>query len=194
MRASEGGDGKYTCCLSPVALSTICKKVANGACYNEGNVRVRDSLSLTGAQHHPLWGAHKYAPAGYYLGYWPGHYRTHGAFRRFLKPAFSPAEKYRQNRDASEGRGYTIRPVNRTALRAVYAAGADTWEWSRTPLCTACYFRIVLVINTNEPEDPLFVSCTHKKRNIQVCAALNGIIKIIKAQNLCVFFDKKSSS
>ncbi|HAH7673330.1 TPA: hypothetical protein ACQ7XS_004383 [Escherichia coli] len=48
-----------------------------------------------------------------------------------------------------------------------------------------------VVINTNKPEDQLFVSCIHKERNIQVCATLNGIVKIIKAQNLCVFFVKK---
>ncbi|END1289372.1 hypothetical protein ACENYM_004519, partial [Shigella sonnei] len=32
-----------------------------------------------------------------------------------------------------------------------------------------------------------FVSGIHKERNIQVCATLNGIVKIIKAQNLSFF-------
>ncbi|MBW6098362.1 hypothetical protein HT118_16840 [Escherichia coli] len=36
-----------------------------------------------------------------------------------------------------------------------------------------------------------FVSGIHKGGNIQVCAALNGIVKIIKAQNFCVFFVKE---
>ncbi|EEY8066773.1 hypothetical protein E9P57_004665, partial [Escherichia coli] len=64
-------------------------------------------------------------------------------------------------------------------------------EWSQTPaLCTG-YFRIPFVINTNKPEDQLFVSGIHKERNIQVCAALNGIVKTIKAQNFCVFFVKE---
>ncbi|EFC5900610.1 hypothetical protein H5U53_24255 [Escherichia coli] len=31
----------------------------------------------------------------------------------------------------------------------------------------------------------------HKEGNIQVCAALNGIVKIIKAQSFCVFFVKE---
>ncbi len=30
-----------------------------------------------------------------------------------------------------------------------------------------------------------------KEGNIQVCAALNGIVKIIKAQSFCVFFVKE---
>ncbi|EGK26973.1 putative transposase [Shigella flexneri K-218] len=34
---------------------------------------------------------------------------------------------------------------------------------------------------------PVFVSGIHKERNIQVCATLNGIVKIIKAQNLSFF-------
>ncbi|WP_159093548.1 hypothetical protein, partial [Escherichia coli] len=37
----------------------------------------------------------------------------------------------------------------------------------------------------------LFVSGIHKEGNIQVCAALNGIVKIIKAQSFCVFFVKE---
>lgn len=45
--------------------------------------------------------------------------------------------------------------------------------------------------NTYKPEDQLFVSRIHKERNIQVCAAFNGIVKTIKAQNFCVFFVKK---
>ncbi|WP_159032754.1 hypothetical protein [Escherichia coli] len=36
-----------------------------------------------------------------------------------------------------------------------------------------------------------FVSGIHKEGNIQVCAALNGIVKIIKAQSFCVFFVKE---
>ncbi|MDM5035235.1 hypothetical protein QT350_25055 (plasmid) [Escherichia coli] len=47
------------------------------------------------------------------------------------------------------------------------------------------------VINTYKPEDQLFVSGIHKEGNIQVCAALNGIVKIIKAQSFCVFFVKE---
>ncbi|ENE3051176.1 hypothetical protein ABNA94_005456, partial [Escherichia coli] len=31
----------------------------------------------------------------------------------------------------------------------------------------------------------------HKEGNIQVCAALNGIVKTIKAQNFSVFFVKE---
>ena len=42
-----------------------------------------------------------------------------------------------------------------------------------------------------KPEDQLFVSRIHKERNIQVCAAFNGIVKTIKAQNFCVFFVKE---
>lgn len=44
---------------------------------------------------------------------------------------------------------------------------------------------------TYKPEDQLFVSGIHKEGNIQVCAALNGIVKIIKAQSFCVFFVKE---
>ncbi|MCR2858269.1 hypothetical protein HNS20_27775, partial [Escherichia coli] len=47
------------------------------------------------------------------------------------------------------------------------------------------------VINTYKPEDQLFVSGIHKEGYIQVCAALNGIVKIIKAQSFCVFFVKE---
>ncbi|MCW7199827.1 hypothetical protein OHD55_30020 [Escherichia coli] len=47
------------------------------------------------------------------------------------------------------------------------------------------------VINTYKPEDQLFVSGIHKERNIQVCATLNSIVKIIEAQNLYFFFVKK---
>ncbi|EHL2401663.1 hypothetical protein KDF39_005600, partial [Escherichia coli] len=50
---------------------------------------------------------------------------------------------------------------------------------------------IPFVINTYKPEDQLFVSGIHKEGNIQVCAALNGIVKIIKAQSFCVFFVKE---
>ncbi|MFP1498205.1 hypothetical protein ACLB1Q_36695 [Escherichia coli] len=64
------------------------------------------------------------------------------------------------------------------------SAGADTGSNGRKhPLRTAGNFRIAFVINTNKPEDHLFVSHIHKERNIQVCAALNGIVKIIKVQN-----------
>ncbi|EAW8720015.1 TPA: hypothetical protein N3D26_004697 [Salmonella enterica subsp. enterica serovar Bredeney] len=59
------------------------------------------------------------------------------------------------------------------------------------PLRAVGYFRVPFVINTDKPEDQLFVSRIHKERNIQVCAVLNGIIKIIKAQNFCFFFVKK---
>ncbi|WP_276357562.1 hypothetical protein [Escherichia coli] len=52
-------------------------------------------------------------------------------------------------------------------------------------------FRIPFVIDTNKPEDQLFVSSIQKERNTQVSAALNGIVKIIKAQNFSVFFVKK---
>ncbi|KXK77260.1 transposase [Escherichia coli] len=77
-------------------------------------------------------------------------------------------------------------------VRAVHAAGADTGKNGRKlPLCTAGYFRIPFVINTYKPEDQLFVSGIHKEGNIQVCAALNGIVKIIKAQSFCVFFVKE---
>ncbi|EOO9426654.1 hypothetical protein KUS54_RS25790, partial [Escherichia coli] len=90
------------------------------------------------------------------------------------------------------GRGYTIRLVNGATLRAVDAAGADSGKNGRKlPLCTASDFRIPFVINTNKPEDQLFVSRIQKEWNIQVCAALNGIVKIIKVQNVCFFFVKK---
>ncbi|HDV1257996.1 TPA: hypothetical protein RHV46_003796 [Escherichia coli] len=82
--------------------------------------------------------------------------------------------------------GDSVRPVNRAALRTVHTAGADTGKNGRKhPLRTAGNFRIAFVINTNKPEDHLFVSHIHKERNIQVCAALNGIVKIIKVQNSC---------
>ncbi|EIG3511259.1 hypothetical protein FY019_004757, partial [Escherichia coli] len=85
----------------------------------------------------------------------------------------------------------SVRPVNRATLRAVHAAGADTGKNGRKlPLRAAGYFRIPFVINTYKPEDQLFVSGIHKEGNIQVCAALNGIVKIIKAQSFCVFFVK----
>ncbi|WP_171548043.1 hypothetical protein, partial [Shigella sonnei] len=99
-----------------------------------------------------------------------------------------PAEKYRQNGEASEGRGDSVRPVNRATLRAVHTAGADTGKNGRKfPLHAAGNFRIPFVINTYKPEDQFFVSGIHKERNIQVCATLNGIVKIIKAQNLSFF-------
>ncbi|EFF9187524.1 hypothetical protein BKZ62_005308 [Escherichia coli] len=82
--------------------------------------------------------------------------------------------------------------MNRATLRAVHAAGADTGKNGRKlPLRAAGYFRIPFVINTYKPEDQLFVSGIHKEGNIQVCAALNGIVKIIKAQSFCVFFVKE---
>ncbi|WP_206599166.1 hypothetical protein, partial [Escherichia coli] len=85
--------------------------------------------------------------------------------------------KCRQNGEASEGRGNSVRPVNRATLRAVHAAGADTGKNGRKlPLRAAGYFRIPFVINTYKPEDQLFVSDIHKEGNIQVCAALNGIV------------------
>ncbi|EFZ2364521.1 hypothetical protein ABM912_004513, partial [Shigella dysenteriae] len=88
----------------------------------------------------------------------------------------------------SEGRGDSVRPVNRATLRAVHTAGADTGKNGRKfPLRAAGDFRIPFVINTYKPEDQLFVSGIHKERNIQVCATLNGIVKIIKAQNLSFF-------
>ncbi|EOQ8126059.1 hypothetical protein K7695_RS26675, partial [Escherichia coli] len=81
------------------------------------------------------------------------------------------------NGEASEGRGNSVRPVNRATLRAVHAAGADTGKNGRKlPLRAAGYFRIPFVINTYKPEDQLFVSDIHKEGNIQVCAALNGIV------------------
>ncbi|EOJ6138876.1 hypothetical protein ACKD5B_004552, partial [Shigella sonnei] len=99
-----------------------------------------------------------------------------------------PAEKYRQNGEASERRNNAIRPVNRTAFRAIHAVGADTGRNCRKfPLRAAGNFRIPFVINTYKPEDQFFVSGIHKERNIQVCATLNGIVKIIKAQNLSFF-------
>ncbi|EYV52547.1 transposase [Escherichia coli O145:NM str. 2010C-3507] len=77
-------------------------------------------------------------------------------------------------------------------VRAVHAAGADTGKNGRKlPLCTAGDFRMPFVINTYKPEDQLFVSGIHKERNIQVCATLNSIVKIIEAQNLYFFFVKK---
>ncbi|EIS4881293.1 hypothetical protein LZX86_004208 [Escherichia coli] len=55
---------------------------------------------------------------------------------------------------------------------------ADTGKNSRKlPLRAAGNFRITFVINTNKPEDQLFVSGIYKERNIQVCAALYDIIK-----------------
>ncbi|EBV1256923.1 transposase [Salmonella enterica subsp. enterica serovar Corvallis] len=82
--------------------------------------------------------------------------------------------------------------MNRATLRAVHAAGADAGKNGRKlPLRAAGDFRIPFVINTYKPEDQFFVSRIHKERNIQVCAALNGIVKIIKTQNFCVFFVKK---
>ena len=88
--------------------------------------------------------------------------------------------------------GDSVRPVNRATLRAVHAAGADTGKNGRKlPLRVTGDFRIPFVINTYKPEDQLFVSGIHKEGNIQVCAALNGIVKIIKAQNFSVFFVKK---
>ncbi|ADA73363.1 TPA: hypothetical protein ACYEQ8_004753 [Escherichia coli] len=82
--------------------------------------------------------------------------------------------------------------MNRATLRAVHTAGADTGKNGRKfPLRAAGDFRIPFVINTYKPEDQLFVSRIHKERNIQVCAAFNGIVKTIKAQNFCVFFVKK---
>ncbi|ENA06463.1 putative iS91 orf [Escherichia coli P0304816.1] len=85
--------------------------------------------------------------------------------------------------------------MNHAAFRTVHTAGADTGKNVRKlPLRAAGYFRIPFVINTYKPEDQLFVSLIHKERNIQVCAAFNGIVKTIKAQNFSVFFVKKSSS
>ncbi|EPU2761164.1 hypothetical protein ACVVDA_004718, partial [Shigella sonnei] len=90
--------------------------------------------------------------------------------------------------EASERRNNAIRPVNRTAFRAIHAVGADTGRNCRKfPLHAAGNFRIPFVINTYKPEDQFFVSGIHKERNIQVCATLNGIVKIIKAQNLSFF-------
>ncbi|WP_064764214.1 hypothetical protein [Escherichia coli] len=62
---------------------------------------------------------------------------------------------------------------------------------SRKPGAVQGYFRIPFVINTYKPEGQLFVSRIHKEWNIQVCAALNCIVKTIKAQNFCVFFVKE---
>nr|WP_249477291.1 hypothetical protein [Escherichia coli] len=88
--------------------------------------------------------------------------------------------------------GYTVWPVDCSVFWAVYAAGADSGKYGRKlPLSAAGYFRIPFVINTNQPEDLLFVSLIHKERNMQVCAALNSIIKAVKAQNLSFFFVKK---
>ena len=82
--------------------------------------------------------------------------------------------------------------MNRATLRAVHTTGTDTGKnGCKLPLRTAGYFRIPFVIDTNKPEDQLFVSRIHKERNIQVCSAFNGIVKTIKAQNFCVFFVKK---
>ena len=82
--------------------------------------------------------------------------------------------------------------MNGTTFRAVHTAGADTGKNGRKlPLRAADDFRIPFGINTYKPEDQLFVSRIHKEGNIKVCAALNGIVKIIKAQNFCVFFVKK---
>ncbi|HBE5670834.1 hypothetical protein OU548_24190 [Escherichia coli] len=73
------------------------------------------------------------------------------------------------------------------------AAGADTGKNGRKlPLRATGDFRMPFVINTYKPENQLFVSRIHKERNIQVRAALYGIVKIIKAQNLSFFFIKKS--
>ena len=78
--------------------------------------------------------------------------------------------------------------MNRATLRAVHAAGADTGKNGRKlPLRAAGYFRIPFVINTYKPEDQLFVSRIQKERNTQVSAALNSIVKIIKAQNFSFF-------
>lgn len=71
-------------------------------------------------------------------------------------------------------------------------AGADTGKnGCKLPLRATGDFRVPFVINTYKPEDQLFVSRIHKEGNIQVCAALNGIVKTIKAQNFCVFFVKE---
>ncbi|HBA7781999.1 hypothetical protein R9Q10_00220 [Escherichia coli] len=81
-----------------------------------------------------------------------------------------------------------LQPVNRITFRAVHASGADTGNNGRKlPLRASGYFWISFVINTYKPEDQLFVSRIHKERNIQVCTALNSIVKIIKVQNLSVF-------
>lgn len=123
------------------------------------------------------------------------HHWTHRPFRLHLQPvktAGYPAEKYPQNGEASEGRGHAIRPVNCATFRAVHTTGADTGKNGRKfPFRATGNFWILLVINTNKPEDQLFASGIHKERNIPVCAALNGIVKIIKAQNLGFFFIKK---
>ncbi|EFB9821975.1 hypothetical protein AB0807_004005 [Escherichia coli] len=85
--------------------------------------------------------------------------------------------------------------MNHAALRTVHAAGADTGKnGCKLPLRAAGNFRIPFVINTNKPEDPLFVSHIHKERNTQVSTALNGIVKIIKAQNFCVFLGSPQNS
>ncbi|EON3482473.1 hypothetical protein ACLLMF_004888 [Escherichia coli] len=81
--------------------------------------------------------------------------------------------------------------MNCAALLAVHTVGADTRKNGRKlPLRAAGYFRIPFVINTYKSEDQLFVSRIHKEENIQVCAALNGIVKIIKAQNFSFFVKK----
>ncbi|EFH0980057.1 hypothetical protein ACSHHH_005034 [Escherichia coli] len=105
---------------------------------------------------------------------------------------FSSKLRQRENIKVSGEWGYTVWPVDCSVFWAVYAAGADSGKYGRKlPLSAAGYFRIPFVINTNQPEDLLFVSLIHKERNMQVCAALNSIIKAVKAQNLSFFFVKK---
>ncbi|EFE6876519.1 hypothetical protein GDQ71_19915 [Escherichia coli] len=85
--------------------------------------------------------------------------------------------------------------MNCAAFRAVHTTGTDTGKnGCKLPLRTAGYFRIPFVIDTNKPEDQLFVSCIQKERNTQVSAALNGIVKIIKAQNFSVFLGEPQNS
>ncbi|EOM5256492.1 hypothetical protein ACMS3N_005334, partial [Escherichia coli] len=65
-------------------------------------------------------------------------------------------------KQAPEGRGDSVRPVNRATLRAVHASSADTGKNGRKfPLRAAGDFRIPFVINTYKPEDQLFVSRIH---------------------------------
>ncbi|HAV9068933.1 TPA: hypothetical protein JLE79_004148 [Escherichia coli] len=79
--------------------------------------------------------------------------------------------------------------MNCAALLAVHTVGADTRKNGRKlPLRAAGYFRISFVINTYKSEDQLFVSRIHKEGNIQVCAALNGIVKIIQLLRQKIIF------
>ncbi|MCW0137746.1 hypothetical protein OIU92_31665 [Escherichia coli] len=84
--------------------------------------------------------------------------------------------------------------MNCAAFLAVHTTGTDTGKnGCKLPPVQRAISGYPSSSTSNKPEDQLFVSCIQKERNTQVSAALNGIVKIIKAQNFSVFFVKKSS-